>query len=239
MLKNIAFFFLGALVGGVTTYLLGNSPKVVPPEEVNGCEHADSAAVSDYQGIDVSNHQGEISWSDVARDKNIRFVYIKASEGATFKDKRYKENVKGARRNGILVGSYHFIRNTSLIRKQFENFKSMAAKDEQDLIPMVDVEERVDKDSILLFCELVKKHYGRLPMIYGTMGSYNSYCAPDFNSYYLMIGRYGSEPPVIRGKGHYNIWQYSQEGVIKGIPKPVDLDRFHPDFDLDCLMLKR
>ncbi|MBR2154153.1 MAG: glycoside hydrolase family 25 protein [Bacteroidaceae bacterium] len=219
---------MSALVGGVTTYLLGNSPKVVPPEEVDGCEHADSAAVSDYQGIDVSNHQGEISWSDVARDKNIRFVYIKASEGATFKDGRYKENVKGARKNGILVGSYHFIRNTSLIRKQFENFKSMAAKDEQDLIPMVDVEERVDKDSILLFCELVKKHYGRLPMIYGTMGSYNSYCAPDFNSYYLMIGRYGSEPPVIRGKGHYNIWQYKDTEGSRASPSLLTLTGFIP-----------
>ena len=103
---------------------------------------------------------------------------------------------------------------------------------------MVDVEERVKKDSILLFCKLINEHYGKLPIIYGTNGSYNSYCAPDFNNYYLMIGRYGSKHPVIKGMGHYNIWQYSEKGVIKGIPMPVDLDRFHPDFELSCLMLK-
>ena len=237
MLKNIAFFFLGAFVGGIATYLLSMNKTEVPPP-VGVTEDTVRAVVSEYQGIDVSNHQGKITWSEVAQDKNIKFVYVKASEGATHQDKRYKENVKGAKENGILVGSYHYLRNTSPIRRQFENFKSIAAKDDQDLIPMVDVEVRVKKDSILLFCKLIKEHYGKLPIIYGTNGSYNSYCAPDFNNYYLMIGRYGSKPPVIKGKGHYNIWQYSEKGKIKGIPKPVDLDRFHPDFDLSCLMLK-
>lgn len=103
---------------------------------------------------------------------------------------------------------------------------------------MVDVEENVNKDSILLFCNMLKDLYGRRPIIYGTNRSYNSYCAPDFNDYYLMIGRYGDKPPVIRGKGHYNIWQFSEKGRVNGIPKLVDLDRFHPDFDISKLKLR-
>ena len=191
------------------------------------------------QGIDVSNHQGEILWEKVALNKNIQFVYIKATEGATYKDKRYDENVKGAKANGLLIGSYHYLRNTSPIREQFKNFRNVAKKENQDLIPMVDVEEKVDRDSILLFCNLLEGYYGRRPAIYGTNRSYNQYCAPDFNDYCLMIGRYGDKPPVIRGKGHYNIWQYSENGRIDGIPKPVDLDRFHPDFSLSYFKLKQ
>ena len=105
----------------------------------------------DYQGIDVSNHQGEIIWSLVASDDKIKFVYIKATEGKTHQDKRYKKNLNGARKNGFPVGSYHYLRNTSYILDQFDNFVSVVDKDLQDLIPMVDVEEKVEKDSILLF----------------------------------------------------------------------------------------
>ncbi len=100
---------------------------------------------------------------------------------------------------------------------------------------MVDVEEKVHKDSIQLFCSLIEEHYGKRPAIYGTNRSYNTYCAPDFNDYILMIGRYGKKKPIIKGKGRYSIWQYSENGKIDGIKKPVDLDRIHPDFDLSRL----
>ncbi len=198
---------------------------------------ADNDNNQDYHGIDVSNHQGDIDWSLVCKDRNIQFVYIKATEGATHIDKKYSKNIKGAKDNGILVGSYHYLRNTSYISQQFINFSSIVNKEMQDLIPMVDVEEEVDKDSIRLFCELVKKHYGKYPLIYGTNRSYNTYCAPEFNNYYLMIGRYGSKEPVINGTGHYNIWQFSENGQVKGIPRKVDLNRFHPDFDISKIRL--
>lgn len=193
---------------------------------------------STYSGIDVSHHQGNIDWETVATDTNIKFVYLKASEGATYIDKKYKENLEGAKKTGILVGSYHFIRNTSSIEKQFKNFISIAIKEQQDLIPMLDVEEEVDKDSILYFCNLIEKYYGKKPMIYGTNKSYNAYCAPYFNNYYLMLGRYGDNPPIIKGKGHYNIWQYSELGKIRGIKKPVDLSRLHKDFDISKIVLR-
>lgn len=203
----------------------------------NTSNKADNDNNQNYHGIDVSNHQGDIDWSLVGTDKKIQFVYIKATEGATHIDKKYSKNIKGAKENGILVGSYHYLKNTSYIAQQFINFSSIVDKDMQDLIPMIDVEEKVDKDSIRLFCELVKKHYGTFPIIYGTNKSFNKYCAPDFNNYYLMIGRYGPKEPVIIGKGHYNIWQFSDKGQIKGIPRKVDLNRFHPNFDISRIRL--
>ena len=112
----------------------------------------------DYQGIDVSNHQGKIDWEKVASDKNIQFVYIKVTEGATHVDKSYAHNIKEARKNGLKAGSYHYLRNTSTIRDQFQNFKNVAKKEYQDLIPMVDVEEKVEKDSIRLFCDLLEEY---------------------------------------------------------------------------------
>ncbi len=41
-------------------------------------------------GIDVSHHQGNINWNKVKKweDKSIQFAYIKATEGATYKNKK-------------------------------------------------------------------------------------------------------------------------------------------------------
>ena len=94
-----------------------------------------------YDGIDVSKHQGKIDWEEVAKDKNIQFVYIKATEGRTMLDRRYRENITGARKAGLKVGSYHFFTSRRSARDQFENFRSHLNRSEQDLIPMVDVEE--------------------------------------------------------------------------------------------------
>ena len=39
-------------------------------------------------GIDVSHHQGNINWNKVKKweDNSIQFAYIKATEGATYKN---------------------------------------------------------------------------------------------------------------------------------------------------------
>lgn len=230
--KDTIVFLFGIALGCLCTFvLLNNNNRLESPQTLSVNE------VQEYHGIDVSNHQGDIDWTLVATDKNIQFVYIKATEGATHRDKRYKKNIKEAKENGFLVGSYHYLRNTSYVIDQFNNFMSFVDKNIQDLLPMVDIEEKVDKDSIKLFCELIKKKYGRLPVIYGTNRSYNSYCAPDFNNYYLMIGRYGSNHPVVKGKVHYDIWQYSEKGKVNGISKFVDLNRFHPEFDISKIKL--
>jgi len=194
---------------------------------------------TDYVGIDVSHHQGKIDWKTVGEDERVQFVYVKATEGATYVDDAYATNVKETRKNGLKVGSYHYLRNTSTVSEQFKNFKTVVKKDEQDLIPMLDVEEKVAKADIQAFCDSVENYYGVQPVIYGTNMSYNELCAPEFNDHILMTGRYGTEPPFIKGKGHYSIWQYSQCGIIKGISKPVDLSRFHPDFSVDKLQLKK
>ena len=230
ILSSLMFFVLGCVVGAFVGYTLKAKHTFTDnPQETN--------ITTDYQGIDVSNHQGKIDWSLVSQDENIKFVYMKATEGATYTDKSYARNISEARKNGLKVGSYHYLRNTSSIHAQFKNFTKVANKNIQDLIPMVDVEDSISKDSILLFCNLLEKHYGKKPAIYGTNRSYNSFCAPNFNTYILMIGRYGENRPIITGEGHYSIWQYSEKGIIKGIEKPVDLDKIHPDFDLTELNL--
>lgn len=212
----------------------GHTPKrIVAPRNEN----------AKYDGIDISSYQGYIDWAKVSSDKDIRFVYIKATEGATYRSPHYAHNLTQARRHGLLVGSYHYLTSTSSINEQFENFSQFALKPIQDLIPMLDVEVRGNWsrsqliDSVDKFCQLVENHYGVQPMIYSTMGFYNKNLTPHFNKHKLYIGRYSNTEPEINWEGEYTIWQYSETGIIPGIDAYVDLCRYREDGWIDEILL--
>ncbi len=196
-------------------------------------------------GIDISNHQGEINWSKVKEweGKPMQFIYIKATEGSTYVDKRYEANVKGAKKQGFLVGSYHYFRTTSDPEEQFKNFKRNVTKDNQDLIPLVDVEETKNWDSATFhknfkkFLVMVEKHYGKKPLIYTVNSFYNKNLSGKYSDYQFLIGRYGENSPNMRDKHDWTIWQFSESGTIDGIPKPVDIDLLNPKFTMKTLML--
>lgn len=201
-------------------------------------------------GIDVSHHQGVIDWKKVSADKKVEFVYIKATEGGSWIDQQYKYNIKEARKAGLKVGSYHFFRMTSTPQAQFANFKKTVKKGEQDLIPMIDVETtdgRSPKEvrrNLQVFIDSVVAFYGVKPMIYSMMRHYNDILSPTYNRYHLYIGRYGTRskgalPPVIKGKGTYTIWQYTECGRVSGIRKPVDLCRFHSTHTLSEISMPK
>lgn len=196
------------------------------------------------KGIDVSHHQGDINWNKVAKEP-IGFVYIKATEGETYVDSKFKKNIVGAKKVGLPVGVYHYFRMTSGAHKQFKNFYNTVKKYKINLIPMVDVETSDDKstkvlqDSLDVFISLVKAKFGVSPMIYGTQRSYNTYCAPKYNNYHIYIGRYGKNEPQIIGKGTYTIWQYTEKANVNGVPKLVDMCRFNKKYGLKDILLPK
>lgn len=187
-----------------------------------------------YNGIDVSKYQGKINWQKVARDSHIQFVYIKASEGSGHVDSKYKRNFKEAKTAGMKVGSYHFFIGRKSPKEQFINYNKYVDKYKQDLIPVVDVEAAGNRyigraqlqNNLHEFMDLIKREYGKYPILYSQYGFNNKMLAPEYNKYYIFIARYGTQKPVLNGNGKYNIWQYSEKGKINGIKGHVDLNRF-------------
>lgn len=89
------------------------------------------------RGIDVSNHQQSINWPSVAA-AGVKFAFIKATEGRTYRDPWYAQNVAGARAAGILVGAYHFARLNS---GEVDHFLSADPSPlSLDLPPVLDLE---------------------------------------------------------------------------------------------------
>ena len=95
-----------------------------------------------YDGIDVSKHNGVIKWKEIAKNKRIKFVYIRATHGKGYVDRHYRRNIRLARKYGLKVGSYHLMSAGSSVTAQFLDFQKMVKKGEQDLIPVLDVEEK-------------------------------------------------------------------------------------------------
>ena len=99
---------------------------------VRGHGHLNS---SYRQGIDVSHYQYTIDWERLAANENISYAYIKATEGSNLTDEYYRQNLEGAHRVGISVGSYHFYRPNVNWRDQLELMKRivLASTEEGDL----------------------------------------------------------------------------------------------------------
>lgn len=197
-----------------------------------------------YDGIDVSSYQKDIDWSATAKDKNIKFVYVKATEGATYRSRHYQYNIENARQYGIHVGAYHFFRPNVPVEKQFRNFTSVVKKEDQDLIPLIDVEVRGNNltvkalvDSVLAFADRLEDHYGCKPMIYTGHAFYNSFLSGKISGYPLFIARYSKVEPRLTGGANWVLWQFSEKGVIAGIDHAVDLCRFNKGCGLKDILI--
>lgn len=183
-------------------------------------------------GIDVSVHQGKIEWGEIStfRGHPITFVYIKATEGATRKDRTYERNIEEARKTDLLIGSYHFFKANRDPKTQFDNFQSIVDRSKQDLVPMIDVEEIVGvgeelfKERLHTFVQLIEEYYGKKPLIYSQNSFFNRHLADRYSSYPLMIARYHTQQPRLDNDIKWTIWQFTEEGKLDGIRGYVDLN---------------
>lgn len=184
--------------------------------------------------IDVSHYQGRIDWHRVARDGHVQYAYIKATEGGDNVDNMHSINLAAARSAGIAVGSYHFYRPKVSPQQQLRNMTSVVIAKEQDLVPLIDIEdakgvspERFISD-LSEFIRLVTHHYGRKPLLYTGQNFYNRNIAPSgqFREFYWMIAKYHEEPPALVDGRKFQLWQYTSSGSIPGIRGAVDCSCF-------------
>ncbi|MBR2863441.1 MAG: glycosyl hydrolase family 25 [Bacteroidaceae bacterium] len=195
------------------------------------------------EGIDVSRYQGIIDWDQVAGSYLISYAYLKATEGASLVDKTYARNLKEAKRVGLSVGSYHFYRPNISWQEQFDNLTSVVKRDEQDLIPIIDIEHRgrVSGKKFIAdlekFIKKVTKHYGKKPLLYTFHNFYNKYLSGCFPDYPWMIARYREDRPILNDGKDYVVWQYTASGVMPGVEGDVDRSKIMGDYSLDDISM--
>lgn len=191
------------------------------------------------RGIDVSAYQGDIDWK-VLSSHDIDFVFIKATEGSSFVDKKFSYNFTEAQKTNLSVGAYHFFSFESPGKTQADNFIKNVIPFEGMLPPVIDFEfygDFVDNppEKTALLAELndliaeFETHYGISPIIYTTNKIYKMYLIGGYENYDIWIRDIIDEPELSGGR-KWTFWQYTNREKLdgyKGPEKYIDMNVFN------------
>lgn len=190
-------------------------------------------------GIDVSQYQGNISWSEVLTINDefpIDFIYIRATMGEKAKDSKFKQNWKEVKNRNKLRGAYHYFRPNENSIKQANNFIKTVELEPGDLPPVLDIEEMPRNQSmdslktgLKRWLTVVEKHYEIKPVLYSGDKYFADFLEKEFADYTLWIANYNFW--IEKPKKHWNFWQFSEKGTVKGIKGPVDLNLFNGNIE--------
>ncbi|OYD42505.1 glycoside hydrolase family 25 protein [Sphingobacterium cellulitidis] len=190
-------------------------------------------------GIDVSQYQGNISWTEVLTINDefpIDFIYIRATMGEKAKDSKFKQNWKEVKNRNKLRGAYHYFRPNENSIKQANNFIKTVELEPGDLPPVLDIEEMPRNQSmdslktgLKRWLTVVEKHYEIKPVLYSGDKYFADFLEKEFADYTLWIANYNFW--IEKPKKHWNFWQFSEKGTVKGIKGPVDLNLFNGNIE--------
>lgn len=182
------------------------------------------------RGIDISAHNGMMNL-DAAYNDGIRFCYIKASEGAGFRDRNFRLNYSKARHAGMKIGAYHYFRFDTGGVEQARNLIEAVGYRKLDLGIAVDVEETgnatgVPSDSILDRLARMAEYLnlrGYRVVFYSNRSGVYDYLDHAVPGCPLWVCSF-SKTPIERD---WLFWQYDHHGKVAGISGDVDLNTFY------------
>lgn len=189
----------------------------------------------ELHGIDVSKHQGNIWWPSVQemkeKDIQLRFVFIKATEGYTLTDRQFSRNWKLAKEQKLARGAYHFFVAGKDGARQAEHFLRKVDFEKGDLPPVLDIEELNGRTAASVrneldkWLKLVSEDCDCKPLIYTNADFYNRHLAGHYDDYPLWVAHYYEQrkPDVMQ---EWIFWQHNDRGKVNGIKEPVDFNVF-------------
>ena len=201
--------------------------------------------------MDVSSYQANINMNKL-KEQNIKFIYIKATEGSSKQDDKFAENWENAKQAELLSGAYHFFSYDSEGKTQAENFiKTVGTDIKGRLLPVVDVEYYGDKEQnppnkedvireLKIFLEMLEKEYEVKPLIYTEADLYDKYLKGEFDGYKKWMSSLYT-PLSWNYKDDWYIWQYLNRGELEGYTggeKYIDLNILNKDKKLEELVVK-
>ncbi len=185
-------------------------------------------------GFDVSEYQGKIDWAaiDSMDHYKLHFVFVRATAGSDRVDSKFKSNWEKAKEKSLIRGAYHYYRPNENSIAQAKNFIQTVKLRKGDLPPVLDIEklpESQSLDSLKLglkrWLDYVEKHYKVKPIIYSGEKYYKDFLEEEFDGYTFWIANYNPWKETM--DDDWNFWQFTEKGVINGIPEKVDLNLYN------------
>jgi LysM repeat protein len=197
-----------------------------------------------YEGIDVSDWQGYIDYSQV-KNSGIEVVYIKASQGNNLKDPYFDINYENAKANNLKVGFYHYLTATTIEEANQEAvfFASVISGKQADCKLALDYEQFDGIDTYLInqiasaFMQKVKELTKKQVIIYSDLyNSENTFNTELTNQSELWIAYYGDYQNLESVNSRWNTFigvQYTDQAIVPGISGYVDKDLFTDEIFLE------
>lgn len=206
-----------------------------------------SSIISKYEdgnaavGIDVSSYQRDIDWPTVAK-AGVKFAIIRCgyrglTGGEIYEDKYFKQNIEGAINNGIYVGVYFYstalneqeaIEEADFTLNMIKGYdiKYFVAYDFENFVPDDNRTDNLDVGQInknaQTFLNRIKEK-GYNTSLYGSASFFTDYWnMSNFTNHDVWTAHYRVSKPKMTS--NYNMWQYTDSGIIPGIDGNVDVD---------------
>ena len=195
----------------------GNEPSPIKPTDK-----------PPYRVIDVSDWQGQIDWAKV-KASGIVGAIIRYADGIDTLDRRFQENMKNAKANGLHIGSYIFSRAKTKAQAEEEAIRLFNACKQYgcDMPLYIDLEvasnAKYANTVAQAFIAKIKELGGR-PGVYANLNWWNNYLKPTAQlSFAMWLAQYNKTMDY-KPKSYVGMWQYSSSGSVNGIKGKVDMD---------------
>ena len=194
-----------------------------------------------YNGIDVSQYQGDINFDEVAGD-GIDVVYIRAGEGSGYTDSYFPSNYEKAKAAGLHTGFYHYVTagDEAQAVQQADFFFSLLEGKSYDCRPAMDFENTAGMSGgqanaiALAYLKRLEQLAGNIPAIYSDVYRAENLWEDCLSHYPLWAAGYGIPRPSSIGPwSDWSGFQYSDTGRVSGISGAVDRDYFRSGMFLD------
>lgn len=227
-------------------YTLPVSPYV-PEDFIYAGDYLSCAAGETVMGIDVSSHQGEIDWQEVAAS-GVKFAFIRLgyrgyNSGTLHVDEFAQRNLNAARAAGIQIGAYFFSQAVTVEEAEEEARQAVEILDHLALdLPLVydweyvsetartaNVDRRLLTDCTLAFCTGVEKA-GYAPMVYFNSSQITDLLyGEELEQYPWWLAKYD---PAMAFPCRVDMWQYTNQGAVPGINGDVDINLMFTEYGL-------
>ncbi len=196
-----------------------------------------------YNGIDVSEVQGNIDWGSVA-SAGIKFAMIRATYGASGVDNQFAKNMDGISGTNISPGVYHRsgAQNISEAEEEANHFLNII-RTYNFYYPLALVVEsgiamRMGKgfftNIISTFLDVIKKskYY---PILYAGVSMIKDYVDTNqISNTDIWLSDFTADPAMHRPTYDENvtIWQYSNRGSVQGVSGNANLNISYVDYPM-------
>lgn len=178
---------------------------------------------------DLSYHQGNIDFSKASKELDL--AILRAQDGSSFADPKYKSYVADCKKYGVPFGSYAFTRFVSVAdaKKEAQDFYNRSDKASKFWVADIEVKTMGDMAAgAKAFVDELRRLGAKKVGIYIAHHLYNSLGINYKQFDFVWIPRYGNKPVYA-----CDLWQHTSSGSLAGVNARVDLNTLNGSKKLD------